>query len=98
MIEDYGFVLSVVLISAERGNDTKRCKVDAKDSYHRKFRLRTKQIAEDTECFLKKWGITYLIEKLPGGEYSKKWDGKELVPVRLRLDSDKFKNDIVVLM
>ena len=73
-------------------------KVDTKDSYHRTYRLRMKQIAKDTEYFLKKWGIIYLIEKLPGGDYSKKWDGKELVPVNLRLDSDKFKNDIVVLM
>lgn len=73
-------------------------KVDSKDSYHRTYRLRMKQIAKDTEYFLKKWGIIYLIEKLPGGDYSKKWDGKELVPVNLRLDSDKFKNDIVVLM
>ena len=56
------------------------------------------QIAKDTEYFLKKWDITYLIEKLPGGDYSKKWDGKELVPIDLRLDSDRFKNDIVVLM
>lgn len=73
-------------------------KVDSKDSYHRTYRLRMKQIAKDTEYFLKKWGIIYLIEKLPGGDYSKKWDGKELIPVNLRLDSDKFKNDIVVLM
>lgn len=73
-------------------------KVDSKDSYHRTYRLRMKQIAKDTEYFLKKWDIMYLIEKLPGGDYSKKWDGKELVPVNLRLDSDKFKNDIVVLI
>ena len=73
-------------------------KVDSKDSYHRTYRLRMKQIAKDTKYFLKKWGIIYLIEKLPGGDYSKKWDGKELIPVNLRLDSDKFKNDIVVLM
>ena len=73
-------------------------KVDTKDSYHRKYRLRMEQIAKDTEYFLRKWGITYLIEKLPGGDYSKKWDGKELVPVDLKLDSDKFKNDIVILI
>jgi GT2 family glycosyltransferase len=73
-------------------------KVDKSDSYHRTYRLRMEQIAKDTEYFLKKWDITYLIEKLPGGDYSKKWDGKELIPIDLRLDSDEFKNDIVVLM
>ena len=72
-------------------------KVDTNDSYHRTYRLRMEQIAKDTEYFLRKWDITYLIEKLPGGDYSKKWDGKELVPVDLELGSDKFKNDIVML-
>ena len=72
-------------------------KVDKNDSYHRTYRLRMEQIARDIEYFLKKWGITYLIERLPGGDYSKKWDGKELVPVDLELGSDKFKNDIVML-
>jgi len=72
-------------------------KVDRKDSYHRKYRLRMEQIAKDTEYFLNKWGITYLIEKLPHEDNSKKWDGKELVRVDLRLDSDQFTNDIVIL-
>lgn len=72
-------------------------KVDKKDSYHARFRLRMEQIGKDTEYFLNKWGIMYMIEKLPGGDYSKKWDGKELVPVELNLDSDEFKDDIVVL-
>jgi GT2 family glycosyltransferase len=72
-------------------------KVDRKDSYHRRYRLRMEQIAKDTEYFLNKWGITYLIEKLPHEDNSKKWNGKELVRVDLRLDSDQFKNDIVIL-
>ncbi|MBW1674218.1 MAG: hypothetical protein JRJ45_11360 [Deltaproteobacteria bacterium] len=55
------------------------------------------QIAKDTEYFLNKWGITYLIEKLPHEDNSKKWNGKELVRVDLRLDSDQFTNDIVIL-
>ncbi len=72
-------------------------KVDKKDSYHRRYRLRMEQIGKDTEYFLNKWGIMYMIEKLPGGDYSKKWDGKELVPVDLNLDSDEFKDDIIAL-
>jgi len=72
-------------------------KVDRKDSYHRRYRLRMEQIAKDTEYFLNKWGITYLIEKLPHEDNSKKWNGKELVRVDLKLDSDQFKNDIVIL-
>jgi len=72
-------------------------KVDRKDFYHRTYRLRMEQIAEDTEYFLNKWGITYLIEKLPHEDNSKKWDGKKLASVDLRLDSDQFKNDIVIL-
>lgn len=72
-------------------------KVDRKDSYHRKYRLRMEQIARDTEFFLNKWGITYLLEKLPHEDNSKKWDGKQLIDADLRLDSDEFKNDIVIL-
>ncbi|MBW1701066.1 MAG: glycosyltransferase [Deltaproteobacteria bacterium] len=73
-------------------------KVDRKDAYHSKYRLRMEQIEKDTEYFLNKWGITYLIEKLPHEDNSKKWNGKELVRIDLRLDSDKFKNDIVILV
>ena len=73
-------------------------KVDRKDAYHSRYRLRMEQIARDTEYFLKKWGITYLIEKLPHEDNSKKWDGKKLVGVDLRLDSDEFKNDVVTLI
>ena len=72
-------------------------KVDRKDSYHRRYRLRMEQIAKDTEYFLNKWEINYLIEKLPHEDNSKKWDGKELVSVDLKLDSDQFKDDIVIL-
>lgn len=73
-------------------------KVDRKDAYHSRYRLRMEQIARDTEYFLKKWGITYLIEKLPHEDNSKKWDGKKLVGVDLRLGSDEFKNDVVTLI
>ncbi len=71
--------------------------VDKTDSYHAQYRLRMEQIAKDTEYFLKKWDITYMIEKLPGGDYSKKWDGNTLVPTQLNLESDDFRDDIVVL-
>ena len=73
-------------------------KVDRKDSYHSRYRLRMEQIARDTEYFLNKWGIMYLIEKLPHEDNSKKWNGKDLVGVDLRLDSDEFKNDVVTLI
>jgi GT2 family glycosyltransferase len=73
-------------------------KVDREDAYHSKYRLRMEQIEKDTEYFLNKWGITYLIEKLPHEDNSKKWNGKELVRIDLSLDSDKFKNEIVILM
>jgi GT2 family glycosyltransferase len=72
-------------------------KVDRKDSYHKRYRLRMEQIAKDTAYFLSKWNIKYMIEKLPHEDNSKKWDGKELVPIDLKLDSDQFKNDIVIL-
>jgi GT2 family glycosyltransferase len=72
-------------------------KVDRKDAYHSKYRLRMEQIEKDTEYFLNKWDIIYLIEKLPHEDNSKKWNGEELIRIDLRLDSDKFKNDIVVL-
>lgn len=72
-------------------------KVDKTDSYHAKYRLRMEQIAKDTEYFLKKWDIIYMIEKLPGGDYSKKWDGNNLIPLELDLESDAFRDDIVVL-
>ena len=73
-------------------------KVDRKDSYHSRYRLRMDQIAKDTEYFLNKWDIMYLIEKLPHEDNSKKWDGKGLVLVDLSLDSDEFKDDIVTLI
>jgi GT2 family glycosyltransferase len=73
-------------------------KVDRKDAYHSQYRLRMEQIEKDTKYFLSKWGITCLIEKLPHEDNSKKWDGKELLPMDLKLDSDEFKNDIVTLM
>ena len=73
-------------------------KVDRKDTYHRTYRLRMEQIAKDTEYFLDKWKITYLIEKLPHEDNSKKWDGKMLNSIDLRLDSDQFKNDVVTLI
>ena len=72
--------------------------MDRKDAYHSRYRLRMEQIDRDTEYFLNKWGITYLIEKLPHEDNSKKWDGKKLVGVDLRLDSDEFKNDVVTLI
>ena len=72
-------------------------KVDRNDDYHRRYRLRMEQIEKDTRYFVNKWGITYLIEKLPQEDNSRRWDGRELVPVDLDLDSDDLKADVVTL-
>jgi GT2 family glycosyltransferase len=72
-------------------------RVDRKDVYHSKYRLRMEQIKKDTLYFLKKWSITYLVERLPQEDNSSKWDGRKLRPVRLDLDSGEFKKDIVTL-
>jgi len=72
-------------------------KVDRKDAYHSQYRLRMEQIKKDTQYFLDKWGITYMIEKLPHEDNSSRWDGKELSPVDLDLESAEFRNDIVTL-
>jgi hypothetical protein len=50
-----------------------------------------------TRYFLNKWAITYLIEQLPHEDNSRRWDGKELVPVELDLDSDDLKADVITL-
>jgi len=72
-------------------------KVDRNDAYHSKYRLRMEQIEKDTQYFLNKWGITYLIEKLPHEDNSSKWDGKALDRVDLSLDSEELKSDIVTI-
>ncbi|MGB7296323.1 MAG: glycosyltransferase [Candidatus Aminicenantales bacterium] len=72
-------------------------KVDRKDAYHSQYRLRMEQIKKDTQYFLDKWGITYMIEKLPYEDNSRRWDGKELSPVDLDLNGSEFKEDIVTL-
>lgn len=72
-------------------------KVDRKDAYHSQYRLRMEQIHKDTRYFLGKWGITYMIEKLPHEDNTRRWDGKELTPAELDLESPDFKNDIVTL-
>lgn len=72
-------------------------KVNRKDAYHSKYRLRMEQIAKDTQYFLIKWGITYLIEKLPHEDNSSKWDGKTLVRIDINLGSEEFKSDIVTI-
>jgi hypothetical protein len=55
------------------------------------------QIKKDTQYFLDKWGITYMIEKLPHEDNSRRWDGIELTPVDLDLESPEFRDDIVTL-
>lgn len=62
-------------------------KVDRSDAYHSKYRLHMEQIEKDTRYFLNKWDITYLIEKLPHEDNSKKWDGTRLEPIDLALNS-----------
>lgn len=72
-------------------------KVDRKDAYHSRYRLRMEQIKKDTQYFLEKWGITYMIEKLPREDNSRRWDGRELFPVELDLEAAEFRDDIVTL-
>ncbi len=72
-------------------------KVDRKDAYHSQYRLRMEQIHKDTRYFLDKWGITYMIEKLPHEDNSRRWDGKEMSSVDLNLEAPEFKSDIVML-
>jgi GT2 family glycosyltransferase len=72
-------------------------KVDRKDAYHSQYRLRMEQIKKDTQYFLGKWGITYMIEKLPREDNSRRWDGMELFPVDLDFESSEFRDDIVTL-
>jgi GT2 family glycosyltransferase len=72
-------------------------KVDRKDAYHSQYRLRMEQIMKDTQYFLNKWGIAYMIEKLPHEDNSRRWDGKELSLADLDLESAEFRNDIVTL-
>ncbi len=69
-------------------------KVDRKDAYHSRYRLRMEQIEKDTRYFLNKWEIAYLIEMLPHEDNSRQWDGQKLSPVQLDLDSVEFKNDV----
>jgi GT2 family glycosyltransferase len=69
-------------------------KVDRKDAYHSRYRLRMEQIEKDTRYFLNKWGISYLIEILPHEDNSRRWDGQELSPVHLDLDSEEFRSDV----
>jgi GT2 family glycosyltransferase len=72
-------------------------KVDRKDAYHSKYRLRMEQIEKDTRYFLNKWDIKYMIEKLPHEDNTSIWDGEKLTRVNLDLDSETIKNDIVIM-
>jgi GT2 family glycosyltransferase len=82
---------------AEAIHDHDYSKVDRKDAYHSRYRLRMEQIQKDTEYFLRKWGITYMIEKLPHEDNTRRWDGTELCPIDLDLEAEAFKSDIVTL-
>jgi len=72
-------------------------KVDRKDAYHSKYRLRMEQIEKDTRYFLNKWEIKYLIEKLPHEDNSSQWDGHAMTRVDLDLNLEEFKGDIVTV-
>jgi GT2 family glycosyltransferase len=72
-------------------------KVDRGDAYHSQYRLRMEQIKLDTRYFLDKWGITYMIEKLPHEDNTRRWDGTELFPVDLDLEAAELRKDIVTL-
>lgn len=82
---------------AEAIHDHDYSKVDRNDAYHSQYRLRMEQIVKDTRYFLEKWGIAYMIEKLPHEDNSRRWDGTELSPVVLDLESAEFRDDLVML-
>jgi GT2 family glycosyltransferase len=72
-------------------------RVDRTDAYHSQYRLRMDQIHKDTEYFLRKWDITFMVEKLPHEDNSRRWNGRELVPVDLDLGSAELRDDVVTL-
>jgi GT2 family glycosyltransferase len=72
-------------------------RVNRKDAYHSKYRLRMEQIEKDTRYFLNKWDIKYMIEKLPHEDNTSIWDGEQLTRVDLNLDAATIKNDIVTM-
>ena len=83
-------------------------KVDRKDSYHSKYRLRMEQIEKDTAYFVSKWNIKYMIEILPHEDNTKEWSGnksseqpgkdaQQLRPVKLNLASSELNRDIVTV-
>lgn len=83
-------------------------KVDRKDNYHSKYRLRMEQIEKDTTYFVSKWNIKYMIEILPHEDNTKEWlgnktfgqpgtDVQQLRPVTLDLASKELHRDIVTV-
>lgn len=72
-------------------------KVDRSDKYHKAYRLRMEQIEKDTLYFMRKWNLTYLLEKLPHEDNTKKLVDDKLIPIRLDLSSMPYSDDLVRL-
>ncbi|KPL03957.1 MAG: hypothetical protein AMJ90_02550 [candidate division Zixibacteria bacterium SM23_73_2] len=72
-------------------------KVNRKDKYHKDYRLRMDQIENDTLYFMKKWNLTYLLEKLPHEDNTKKLEKGKLVPFKIDLLSVPYSGDLVRL-
>lgn len=71
--------------------------VNRKDKYHKAYRLRMDQIEKDGLYFMRKWNLTYLLEKLPHEDNTKKLVDSELIPVKLDLSSIPYSDDLVRL-
>jgi len=72
-------------------------KVDRKDKYHKDYRLRMDRIEKDTFYFMKKWNLTYLLEKLPHEDNSKKLVEGKLIPYKIDLLSVPYSENLVRL-
>jgi len=71
--------------------------VNREDKYHKLYRLRMNQIEKDTLYFMRKWNLTYLLERLPHEDNTKKLVGSKLIPVKLDLSSIPYSDDLVRL-
>ena len=70
-------------------------KIDRKDKYHSRYRLRMEQIEKDTLYFVKKWNLEYMLEKLPHEDNTKRLEQDILIPVKLDFSQEPFRSDLV---
>jgi GT2 family glycosyltransferase len=73
-------------------------KVNRQDKYHSAYRLKMEQIEKDTNYFMQKWHLKYMIEKLPHEDNTKIWEGGKLQPAKIDFNIPPFKNDLVHIL